>query len=94
MDLAIVSVAALLTVVDGTARDVRVAAGAVAPTPLRLCPAEELLEGAPVSDEVLGRAGALARRSVAPITDLRSSEEYRRDLVGVLVKRAIAAVAT
>lgn len=63
----------------------RVALAAVAPTPLRLRAVEELLEakGARAADE----AAEAARLACRPITDLRGSAEYRREMVGVLVRR-------
>lgn len=89
MDLSIASVALLLEAEDGRCRRIRLAAGSVAPTPLRLQPVEALLEGAELTDEVLGAAAALAAETVKPITDVRSTESYRRRIVGVYVKRGI-----
>ncbi len=65
----------------------RVALAAVAPTPLRLRAVEELLEakGAAAAVEAAEAAGAACR----PITDLRGSAEYRREMVGVLVRRGV-----
>lgn len=69
----------------------RVALAAVAPTPLRLRAVEELLEarGAAAADE----AAEAARVACRPITDLRGSAEYRREMVGVLVRRGVESVA-
>jgi carbon-monoxide dehydrogenase medium subunit len=65
----------------------RVALAAVAPTPLRLRAVEELLEakGSAAADE----AAEGARAACRPITDLRGSAEYRREMVGVLVRRGV-----
>jgi carbon-monoxide dehydrogenase medium subunit len=69
----------------------RVALAAVAPTPLRLRAVEELLEakGASAADE----AAEAARLACRPITDLRGSAEYRREMVGVLVRRGALSLA-
>ena len=65
------------------------AVGAVAPTPRRLPEVEALLEGKRPEPALLAEAGRLAAARVAPITDLRASEGYRRHLVGILVRRAL-----
>lgn len=68
----------------------RVALAAVAPTPLRVREAEALLEakGAGAAHE----AAELAVAACRPITDLRGSAEYRREMVGVLVRRGVASL--
>ena len=68
----------------------RVAYGSVAPTPIRGPKVERLLRGVKKPDAaLLKKAAALAEAEVAPITDIRSSEIYRRLMVGVMLKRAI-----
>ncbi|MFH0902480.1 MAG: xanthine dehydrogenase family protein subunit M [Pseudomonadota bacterium] len=89
MDLALASVAVRLRAEEGVCRLVRVAAGSVAPTPLRLREVEALLVGRPVSQELLTSVQQLAAKSVAPITDQRATEDYRRQIVGVFVRRAV-----
>jgi carbon-monoxide dehydrogenase medium subunit len=68
-----------------------VAAGAVAPCPLRLGSVEGLLEGRTVETALLDEAARLAADEIAPITDIRASASYRRRLTSTLVRRAIAA---
>jgi carbon-monoxide dehydrogenase medium subunit len=89
MDLAIASLAVLFEMDGGICRGARVAAGAVAPVPLRLKRVEALMEGSSLDDATLSRAQALAGVEISPITDLRSTEEYRRDLIGVFLGRAV-----
>lgn len=68
----------------------RVAYGSVAPTPIRGPKVERLLKGAKnPSAERLAKAVALAEAEVVPITDIRGSREYRRLMVGVMLKRAV-----
>ncbi len=68
----------------------RVAYGSVAPTPIRGPNVERLLKGMKnPTDEQLASAMVLAEAEVAPITDIRSSMEYRRLMVGVMLKRTV-----
>lgn len=89
MDLAIASLALLLEMEGGRCRKVRVAAGSVAPIPLRLSKVETLLEGNAISKDLVSKAQQLAREIVSPITDIRATEEYRRQIVGVYMKRGL-----
>jgi xanthine dehydrogenase small subunit len=86
-----VSVAVAMTFRDGRPDWVRVALGAVAPTVIRAPHAESaLLSG---GWDGLRRARELARAEARPIDDLRSTREYRREMVGVLLERAVRRVA-
>ena len=68
----------------------RVAYGSVAPTPIRGPKVERLLKGVKKPDAaLLKKAAALAEAEIAPITDIRSSDVYRRLMVGVMLKRAV-----
>lgn len=89
MDLSLASVAVLLALDGDVCRRARIAAGSVAPTPVRLRPVEALLEGATITPETLDEAGRVAAASVAPISDVRTTEDYRRRIVGVFVRRAV-----
>jgi carbon-monoxide dehydrogenase medium subunit len=88
-DLATVGVAASITLgaSDGLCQDIRIALGAVALTPMRAKQAEEVLRGKKITDTLLKEAGEIASTEVEPISDILASEEYRRELVKVLVKR-------
>jgi CO/xanthine dehydrogenase FAD-binding subunit len=68
----------------------RIALGAVAPTVIRAPKAEAFLDGCKISAEVMAEAGRIAAMEAKPISDFRASADYRRDLVAVLVKRALA----
>ena len=80
MDVALVNMAVLLETNpdDGTCNTVRIAAGAVAPVPLRLTAVERLLEGKTIDTDLLSRSEALAKECVSPIDDLRAGADYRR----------------
>jgi carbon-monoxide dehydrogenase medium subunit len=90
-DIATVNAAALLVMEDGKCRKCRLAVGAVAPIPLRLEKVERMAEGGAIDQELLGRVAHMVEQEVTPITDIRSTSEYRRVMSGVLVKRAIEA---
>ena len=89
MDLSLASVAVLLEMEDDRCRRVRIAAGAAAPTPVRLEPVEALLEGEVITRRLVSEARDLAAKSVEPVTDVRTTEAYRRTITGVFVKRAL-----
>jgi carbon-monoxide dehydrogenase medium subunit len=88
-DLATVGVAVSITLGsgDGVCQDVRIALGAAAPTPMRAKQAEEVLRGKKVTDNLLKEAGAVASTEAQPISDIAASEEYRREMVKILVAR-------
>jgi carbon-monoxide dehydrogenase medium subunit len=88
-DIAKVNVAALLVMEGDLCVKCRLAAGAVAPVPMRLKDCETLVEGKRIDASLLEHLSEVASREVKPITDVRSTEEYRRHLTGVLVRRAI-----
>lgn len=69
--------------------DVRIGIGAVAPTPLRARRAEKALMGHLISDETIHNASQEAMKEVSPVSDIRGSADYRRELTRVLTARAI-----
>jgi carbon-monoxide dehydrogenase medium subunit len=90
MELATVGVAVTLTLgEEGHCADVRIVLAAVAPTPLRALAAEAALRGQAPSAEAIAAAAAAAVGEARPIGDVRGSAEYRREMVGVLVARAL-----
>ena len=75
---------------DGSrCRDVRIAAGAVAPTPVRCLRAEEVLRGRSVTRELIAESASRAVQDCAPVDDGRASAWYRRRVIKVLVERAL-----
>ena len=63
--------------------------GAVAPTIIHAGEAEQTLIGQPLSQEIIAQTATLAQTAAKPIDDIRASAAYRRDMVGVLVARAL-----
>ena len=91
MDIAMVGVAVLVTpdASKNSLQDVRIGLGAVAPTPLRATKTEALLRGKPLSGALLKEAAAMAASESSPISDQRSSAEYRRWIVEALTRRGL-----
>ncbi len=87
--LAVAGVAVAVTMDGDVCKEASIVLGAVAPTPLRVKEAEGKLKGQKVTDELLEEVGSCAAGESKPISDLRGSAEYRRDLVRVLTKRAL-----
>ncbi len=76
----------------GRLRQVRFAAGSVAPVPLRLTKTEQACLGLVPSREAAEEMARLAAAEVTPIDDVRSSADYRRFVIGQLVRRMILGV--
>ena len=95
IDLAIVGVAAVATfeVDSKICKDIRIALGAVAPTPMRARGAEEILRNKRIDEELIDKSAEAAAAEARPITDVRASAEYRREMVKVLTKRALTGIA-
>ena len=90
VDIALVNVAVRLTLgEDDVCSDVRIALGSVAPTPMRSARAEGLLRGKILDEALIDEAAKAASEEIRPISDVRSSTEYRRDASKVLTKRCI-----
>jgi aerobic carbon-monoxide dehydrogenase medium subunit len=91
MDIAMVGVAVLITpdAAKNSLQDVRIGLGAVAPTPLRASKTEALLRGKPLTGLLLKQAAAMAASESSPISDQRSSAEYRRWIVEALTRRGL-----
>ncbi len=88
-DIAKLIVAASVTVENDVYREVRIAIGAAAPTVFRAAKAEEVLLGRTLRPEAITEAAEAASDETRPITDLRSTVEYRKEMTRVLVRRAI-----
>lgn len=90
MDLALVGVAVCLrNDSEGICREARIALGAVGPTPIRAVEAEKVLINRKVGEALAEEAGKAASVVCRPISDIRSSLEYRCSMVEVLTKRAV-----
>jgi carbon-monoxide dehydrogenase medium subunit len=86
-------VAALARIQDGVCQELRLVVGALSPRPARIHKGEEMARQQRITGDLLERLGAEASRCVDPMDDVRGSAEYKRHLAGVLVRRAVAALA-
>ena len=93
LDIAVVSVGVAGIRESGALRQARVAFGAVAATPMRGKKTEAFLEGRVLDEDTIAAAAILARDEITPISDVRGSAWYRRQLVGTLIERALRDVA-
>lgn len=84
-DLGIVGVSARMT----ADKRINLAITAVAATPIRLTKIEEMLNSQSLTSELTSMAGKEVRNIIKPISDVRSSAEYRLHVAEVLVKRAL-----
>jgi CO/xanthine dehydrogenase FAD-binding subunit len=91
MDIAVAGVGSLIEV-DPSSKVVtkaRIALASVAPTPVRAYAAEEFLEGTVIDEAAVDKTAELAVGAAVPITDVRGSAEYRKELIKVLTKRTL-----
>jgi carbon-monoxide dehydrogenase medium subunit len=94
MDIAVAGAAVSVTLDGrGVCTAARVAIGAVAPTALLVPAAADALVGSTLDEPALARAADAARAAARPIDDKRGTAAYRRQVAGVLVKRACAIAA-
>jgi len=89
MDIGIICTAVNITCDDSdVCTKARIALLSAAPTPIRVYEAEEYMVGKKISEEVMNQAGEIAFKIAQPKT-WRSSEEYSKEMVKVLVPQAI-----
>ncbi len=89
-DIAKINAAVCVRIEDGACVDAKIGLGSVAPTPIGAAQAEAVLVGAKLSEATIAEAAVAAAEAAKPISDLRSTAEYRREMVRVLVKDALA----
>jgi CO/xanthine dehydrogenase FAD-binding subunit len=93
-DLAIAGVAVVVVPDEhkaGSVRELRIGLGGVAPVPFRASKAEAAVNGTVLNDEAIRAAAEIAAKEADPMGDPHGSADYRRKMVKVLVRRAIAA---
>ncbi len=92
LEISMVSMGVAAVQKEGVLSNVRVAIGAVAPTPIRARATEAVLEGQLLDESLVDEAAAAAGREVSPIDDVRASAWYRSHLTGVYIRRLLNVV--
>ncbi len=93
MDIAVAGVGASITLDGDKCVAARIALAAVGPTPILAAKAAAALIGKKLDAAALEQAGRLATEASSPIDDMRGTAEYRRHIVAVLTRRAVAIAA-
>ncbi len=93
LDISTISIGIGGTLRDGALSNVRVAFGAVAPTPVRAALTEAALEGTKLDAASIARIAEVARDEVKPIDDVRASAWYRKEMIHNMTKRMLDHVA-
>jgi carbon-monoxide dehydrogenase medium subunit len=70
-------------------KDIRIVMGSVGPTPLRSKRGEDLFKGQTINDTLIEEAARLSAEDAQPTTDINGSEDYKREIIRVLVRRTI-----
>jgi len=91
IDIAAVSVAAVVVLdpKDNHISDARIVLGAVSPTPVRANKAENILKGKLFNEELIGKAAEAAVYEARPISDVRASIGYRKEMVKVTTAQVL-----
>ena len=89
MDIAVAGAGVSVVLENGNIKSARIALASVAPTPLFVREAGEVLAGKPANDESIQAAASIAEEAARPITDMRGTIEYRKHLCNVLTRRAL-----
>jgi len=91
MALPVINVAVALTVGGDpqTCQGIKIALGSMGPIPARVRRAEERLKGQKLNQDLIREASEIAAEDAKPITDIRASAEYRKEMAKIITQRAI-----
>jgi carbon-monoxide dehydrogenase medium subunit len=92
MDISIVNMTVLLQLNNNIVSDASIYLGAVAPIPMKATETEKKIIGHQLDDQIIEAASETAAAEAKPITDIRASANYRRQMVKVYMKRALMAL--
>ena len=89
MAISLISGAVVLRMEGKKIREAALALGAVAPKPYRVTQAEEMLKGQVPTEALIREVAKVAAASTSPISDIRASAEYRREITEVMTRRIV-----
>ena len=89
MDIAVVGCGVNITMENGVCTNARVSLGAVAPTPLLINEASEIMVGTDINSDIIQRVSKICMEACNPINDKRGTIDYRTKVAGVLFKRTV-----
>ena len=89
MDIAVVGCGVNITMENGVCTHARVSLGAVAPTPLLIDEASEIMVGTDINSEIIKKVSEICMEACNPINDKRGTIDYRTKVAGVLFKRTV-----
>jgi CO/xanthine dehydrogenase FAD-binding subunit len=89
VDIAAVCVGVTIALNGQSCKEAKIVLGAVAPVPMRATKTEALLQGREHTAELIKQAGDQASEEARPISDMRSSAQWRKTMVAVLTRRAL-----
>jgi len=90
MEIAIVNVCVSMLAENNYCSEIRIALGAVAPTPIRAKRAEDTLRDKKITPKLIKETAKVAVSETKPISDIRASADYRKEMIGVLVEKTIS----
>jgi carbon-monoxide dehydrogenase medium subunit len=83
----LVNITSVVQLENARCMDARLVTAGSTITPFRCAQAEALLRGQPITPALIDEAGRLVETEIAPISDSRGSEDYRRHVAGVVARR-------
>jgi CO/xanthine dehydrogenase FAD-binding subunit len=89
VDIAAVCVGAMARFEGDTCADAKIILGAVAPIPMPAVKTEELIKGRKLTPELIQEAGDVAASEARPISDMRATADWRKQMVAVLTRRVL-----
>lgn len=91
--ISVINIAIVVTIQDGIIDQPKITLGCVAPVIVHAEAAEKYLQGKSLTPDHIAYAARLASKEIHPIDDIRGTADYRHEMVRVLVRRGLQAIA-